>query len=205
MGASEKYKLDGYEFADKSDYEQAKREWETISNLDKKMNLGDPKVALNLYNQAVSKHSFKTPVGYSFLARLREIIISCGLVSEEDLNGIPVVLVKKMGASQRLAERKSANKQSDSKTMPGIEGADKVKLLKMYEKEKKSRIILSVAVAALVCIIIAIFAITMSSKYSYITYFTDYENSIRESIINEYEEWEQELNSREKALSENVR
>jgi len=47
------------------------------------------------------------------------------------------------------------------------------------------------------------FVITFNSKYSYLTYFTDYENDIRESIINEYEEWEKELETREQALKDN--
>ena len=206
MGEVEKYKLDDYEFEGKTEYEQAKREWDTISNLEKKMNLGDPKIALNLYNQAVSNRSFKTPVGYAFLKRLRDTIISCGLVGEDDLNRIPVVSVAKPTVQRgRVAARKTSGKVSDEDFSSGLEGMNRTKLVNLYEKEKKKRITLSVALAALVCVIIAMFVLTMNSKYSYITYFTDYENDIRESIINEYEEWEQELNAREKALEDNVK
>lgn len=202
MGAAE-YRLDGYEFDDKSEYEQAKLEWDTICNLEKKMNLGDPKVALNLYNQAVSKRSFKTPVGYAFLKRLRETIITCGLAGEEDLNMIPVVASEKSGARiSGLAGRTVNRKKDISISKTGSDSMTDGRLRQKYEKEKKTRVILSVAVVALTGIIIAMFVMTMNSKYSYITYFTDYENDIRESVIDEYEEWEKELDAREKALDD---
>lgn len=182
MGESQEYRLDGYEFADKADYEQAKRESDTIHNIDKKMNLGNPKVALNLYNQAISNNLFKTPIGYAFLRELRTTIISCGLVGEDDLE--PIHVGTAGGTS-------------------GTDGVDNSIVKKLYAKEKKKSVILSVAVFALVGIIIAMFVVTLHSKYSYITYFTDYENNIREEVIDEYEDWEKELEAREKALDEN--
>ena len=182
MGELQEYRLDGYEFADKADYEQAKRESDTIHNIDKKMNLGNPKAALNLYNQAISNNLFKTPVGYAFLRELRTTIISCGLVGEKDLGPIPV------GAADGTR---------------GTDGADNSIIKNLYAKEKKKSVILSVAVFALVGIIIAMFVVTLHAKYSYITYFTDYEKNIREEVIDEYEDWEKELEAREKALDEN--
>lgn len=201
MGVSEEKKLDGYVFLDAADYEQAKREWDTICNLENKMNLGDPKVALNLYNQAVSKHSFKTPVGYAFLKRLRDTIISCGLVNEADLNMIPVVSRNDDATKKRSTSiRKGKQNATVVERKNVYSSKDNEKIFKMYEKEKKNRIVLSIAVVALVGIIIAMFVLTMGSRYSYITYFTDYENDIRENVINEYEEWEMELEEREKEL-----
>ena len=71
---------------------------------------------------------------------------------------------------------------------------------RLYENEKIKRTILTVAVITLVAVIVAMFVITMSSKYSFLTYFTDYENNIREQVIDEYEEWENSLKEREQAL-----
>lgn len=203
MGVLEEYRLDCYQFDNKYEYEQAKLEWDTICNLDKQMNLGDPKAALSLYNQAVSKRSFKTPVGYEFLKRLRGTIVSCGLAAEEDLNMIPVVSSEKTGAGMSgLAGRTGNRKKKQDVASVAADGQTDGKLTQKFEKEKKTRIALTVAVVALTAVIISMFILTMNSKYSYLTYFTDYENDIRESVIDEYEEWEKELDSREKALND---
>lgn len=191
MADTEGYIVEGYEFAGKTEYEQAKREQETICNLERKMTLGDPKVALSLYNQAVSKKTFKTPVGYEFLKRLRDTIVSCGLVADDALNGIPIApkVVKERTVKRDIAiEKKSKESVSDDS------------ISRLYENEKKKRTILTVAVITLVAVIVAMFVITMSSKYSFLTYFTDYENNIREQVIDEYEEWENSLKEREQAL-----
>ena len=49
--------------------------------------------------------------------------------------------------------------------------------------------------------LIAVFLLTFKSKYSYLTYFTDYENNIRNEVIDEYEQWEKELKAREDVLN----
>lgn len=208
MAEPQEYKLDGFVFDDKSDYDQAKMEWDTIYNLDRKMNLGDPKVALNLYNQSIDKHLFKTPIGYAFLKRLRETIISCGFAGKEDLNMIPVESADKKNASghkKSLSGRGMGKRNYKPASEIDIFDTDSTKIKRMYEKEKKKSMFLTVAVVALIGIIIAIFVVTLKSKYSYITYFTDYENNIRENIIDEYENWEKELEAREKALDGNTK
>ena len=42
--------------------------------------------------------------------------------------------------------------------------------------------------------------ITSKYQYSILTYFTDYEEKIRNEIVDEYEEWEKQLEEREKEL-----
>ncbi len=182
---SEKDKvIDNLKFEDEKEYLQAMKELETIRNLENKMYLGDPKAALQLYNSAVSKKTFKTVIGYRFLLRLRDTIVSCGLVSDSALNPVPVVVSKKG------IDRKSAKDDLNADIYRGL-----------YQEEKKKKKLLYVLIVTLIVAIIGMFLVTINSKYSFITYFTDYENEIREDVINEYEEWEKSLNEREAALN----
>ncbi|MBE5937642.1 MAG: hypothetical protein E7265_06390 [Lachnospiraceae bacterium] len=192
MGEEKINSVDVYEFENRLEYQKALREYETICNLDKKMNLGDPKVALSLYNQAVTKKTFKTVVGYAFLKKLRDSIIISGIVDDDSLKKVPV-RVENSTTENRVGSAGSRKSGSSAKRDESSQN----------EAHKKTKTVLSVAVVALIAIIIGMFVITFNSKYSYLTYFTDYENDIRESIINEYEEWEKELETREQALKDN--
>ncbi|MDE6635184.1 MAG: hypothetical protein K2K09_01080, partial [Lachnospiraceae bacterium] len=82
--------IEGVRFDNIDEYELAKKEMEAIRTIERKYPLGNAKIALSIYNKAVTKKYFKTVVGYIFLKRLRETIVSCGLVSDDMLNPIPV-------------------------------------------------------------------------------------------------------------------
>lgn len=198
--AVQEYKVNGYQFDNKPDYEQAVREMNTIANIKEKMNLSDAKVALSLYNQAVSKRTFKTPVGYAFLKNLRDTIIKSGLVEDSVLNPVPVVSEQNEVPDRGRMNSVSVSTKGTSGDKSSGRNNSRIKLL--YDKEKKRRTALTIAVIALAGAIIGIFILTFKSKYSYLTYFTDYENNIREAVVNEYEEWQQQLQDKEKQLDE---
>jgi len=46
----------------------------------------------------------------------------------------------------------------------------------------------------------ALVIITVKSKYSVFTYFTDYKSNMENELIDKYEKWEQTLDDRQKAL-----
>lgn len=48
--------------------------------------------------------------------------------------------------------------------------------------------------------LIAVIFITVKSKYSVFTYFTDYKSNMENELIDKYEKWEQDLSDKEKAL-----
>lgn len=179
--------IEGLHFYDVYEYELAKKELDAIRIMERKYPLGNARIALSVYNNAVNKKYFKTVVGYTFLKKLRETIVSCGLVSDEMLNPIPV-----LGAEDKDAS--SGDKQ------PGgaASGQDKYRLL--YNGEKRKKTVMAVIIAALTVVIIAMFFMSTKSGYSFATYFTDYENNIRNKVIDDYEEWEKELEAREEAL-----
>lgn len=182
MESENKHNINGLLFEDDYEYKQACKEWDTICNLKKKLPLDNPKAALQLYNQAVSKRTFKTAAGYSFLLELRETIVTNGLVSDDILNPVPIALRQPV-AGKIVATDKDIDK-----------------LTVKYEGEKKKRIIMTIVITALVAVIAGMFIISMSSKYSIITYFTNYEDNIRNEVINEYEGWKAELDAREAEL-----
>jgi len=190
MDANEKMIIEGISFENKDEYETAKRELDTIRAIERKFPLGDPQVALSVYNKSISKKSFKTIIGYMFLKRLRDTIVSCGLVSDDILNPVPV---------NHIGEKTGKETANNKETKVLSVNADKYKLL--YNSEKRTKNILGAIVIALIISIFAIFIFTLRSEYSYITYFTDYENEIREKVINEYEQWENDLKTREEALN----
>lgn len=174
--------IEGIRFESEKEYEAACKELETIREIERKFAIGDPKIALSIYNKAVSKKSFKTIIGYMFMKRLRDTIVSCGLVDSESLYPVPVV-----------------KEQADSNSAHLNVKDNKYQIL--YRDEKKKRKVAVMFSLALVIVIAVMFFMTGSSKYSYVTYFTDYENDIRNEIIDEYEQWEKELTEREEALS----
>ena len=54
--------------------------------------------------------------------------------------------------------------------------------------------------AFLIVLLAALVIITVKSKYSVFTYFTDYKSNMENELIDKYEKWEQTLDDRQKAL-----
>lgn len=184
MNNEEQRILEGFRFSSEEEYKLAKKELETIHNIESKVSLADAKAALQIYNKAVSNGTFKTVIGYAFLLRLRETIVSCEIVKEDILNPIPVM--------------KQKGKKTGTALLPDQEGRYKV----LYENERNSKKIYKLVIAFMAVIIIGIFAVSLSNKYSFITYFTNYEEKIRNEVIDEYETWQADLEEREKILEE---
>ena len=57
-------------------------------------------------------------------------------------------------------------------------------------------------ILVLIVVIGVMLFITSRNQYSIFTYFTNYEENIRNEIVNEYEEWQQQLEEKEKELEE---
>ena len=69
-----------------------------------------------------------------------------------------------------------------------------------YEVEKAGKKIKNMAIVFLCILLIAVIFITVKSKYSVFTYFTDYKSNMENELIDKYEKWEQDLSDKEKAL-----
>lgn len=172
------YKLEGFLFTELNDYQEAKKEAESIEYIKANNNLDDYHQLLKLYHKMVEQNYFRTPVGYLFLKQLQNRILKEGFVGNSNLPCIPVGKKKTAAKILRLKEQDKTNKQPDMTT------EYKIRL-------RNSRI---VSLFLLVIIIIMIFM----SVYSDRTRFTEYQNQ----ITNRYAAWEEDLNAREKALKE---
>jgi len=190
MGAfmGKKYTIEGYVFQNASDYERAMKERETIAYLSANTDMTNMKDVYKIYKLSVEKKSFQTIFGLVFLEEMRNRLIGSGTVTEELLEPIPagrVLLV--------------------SNAKPPSGGADRKELIKYkeaYQKAKSGSLIKNFLIVVLIAVVGVMIFITSQNQYSIFTYFTNYEENIRNEIINEYEEWQQQLDDREKELEQ---
>lgn len=168
--------IDGYQFMDKESYEKAKKEQEAIVYIKAHTNFNNINQVIKVYNKAIEKKMFSTIIGYEFLKQVRNLIIKKGNLEESEI--APVLIT---------TERKDTNLTFEQK--------QKEKYKMLYENEKTNKTILKAAIIVLVIVVGVMIYISRNGKNSIIS---DYENK----IINQYEEWEIELEEREKELEE---
>ena len=70
------YQVEGYAFETKEQEHTAKHEVEIIGYIRKNTRMDDPDIVLALYNKLVLKEIFVTPVGYDFLHKNKEHVVS---------------------------------------------------------------------------------------------------------------------------------
>lgn len=186
---AEKYEIDGYVFLNKEDFDRAKKEKETIAYISAKTDMTDMKAVYKIYRIAAEKKSFQTIFGLEYMKDLRNRLSDSGIVTEEMLEPVPVgkVLI------QKITSRQDLNKS-------GILPAEKAE--GEIEKLKFRNLVKNVVIAVLAAAVGVMLFVTYQSKYSIFTYFTDYEQKIRDEIADEYMEWQEELEKREEAVSE---
>ncbi len=179
--------LDGFKFSSKKEFERAMKEKETIEYIVANTNMSDMKAVLKVYNKAIDKKSFQTVIGLEFVNNMRKRLIASGTVMEKNLAYVPV-------ASKNAVIHKAPAMSKDE----AVRNAEKYK--KAYEAAITGKKIKNMAIAFLVVLLAALVIITVKSKYSVFTYFTDYKSNIENEIIDKYEKWEQTLEDRQKAL-----
>lgn len=184
---AKKYVLDGYLFANAAELERAKKEQETIQYLTANTNMADMKALYKLYKMSVEKKSFQTIFGLQYLEEIRKRLIGSGVVEEDLLEPIPVqtAAIKKPKGTDR------------TNTMDQTE-----KYKKAYENAKAGNKIRTFFIIVLFVVIAVMVGITYKSQYSVFTYFTNYKENMKNEILNEYENWESDLNKREKKIKE---
>lgn len=178
-----KWVIKDYEFQGKTEYEMAKKEAETVEYIKANMNFSKEENVLKMYNKLLDKGNFRTIIGYEFLLTLRRHIIKNKMLSEENVRPIPIY--KKTGIKKE--ERKKTEISDCEKEIKRYQ--------LLYENLKAKRTSSKFIIAFLVLIIAGMLVITFFSDNSVIS---DYENR----IINKYESWQQQLETKEKELNE---
>lgn len=182
---SETYSLNSFTFESRESYEQAKKESEMIEQLKEKMDLSNARTALKVYNKSISEKAFHTVIGYFFLMELRRFILESGLVTERALAPVPV--------------KEPQRKRNDIiPERPSQEG----KFHKLYEGQRLLNKKLKIALAAAVLILVGFVVINFRFEYTIFTYFTNYKANMENELIDKYEQWEEELETREKQLEQ---
>lgn len=149
--------------------------------------MADMKALYKLYKMSVEKKSFQTIFGLQYLEEIRKRLIGSGVVEKDLLEPIPV---------QTVMEKKAKE--------PGyLNNADQTeKYKKAYENAKAGNKIRTFFIIILFVVIAVMVGITYKSQYSVFTYFTNYKENMKNEILNEYENWESDLNKREKKVKE---
>jgi hypothetical protein len=171
------YKVAGYVFADLRNYKEAKREEETVEYIKANTDLDDLNKVLKLYHKLVERKTLKTVVGYVFLNDLRNKILDAGIVTRENL---PDIKMEKPEKEPRIFDNVLEKDQEQRHLI----------LIDEYKVKLKNSRIISIFLAVIIIIMIAIAVFSDRSMYSI------YENQ----VIDKYESWQTELEAREKVL-----
>ncbi|MCR4649100.1 MAG: hypothetical protein K5776_08490 [Lachnospiraceae bacterium] len=165
-----------YHFSSLEEAKAAKVEQEKIDKLNEKLINANPDILYKVYNKSIEKNTFKTPVGLEYLHHIKTLL--------EDDDTYKDVIVPIPVNTQNYYNLTEAERKDN---------------LKKYKKEAdsfKNFFKWSLFInAILVVIIIALFAITSTSKNPNII---NYENA----VIDKYSAWETELKDKEKELNQ---
>lgn len=175
-GEKREYIVDGFLFLSAEDAAAAREELKKAKYLKRHLEYHSADTILELYRKALKERTFQTPVGLAFVNELREMLIEAG-VEEFEIEPIPVyydVVQNKMRSGFEPVKEKEEEKPEKGNGKFGISVA------------------LNVVLAVLVA---GMFYVAMTGNNPNIL---NYKNS----IVNKYAAWEQELTEREQAVRE---
>ena len=177
-GNVRKYTVNGFQFGSDKDRELAETEYSSIQYINGKIENRSAETILSVYQGAIERRMFRTPVGYAYLHDLQKKMVSMGMPKEK-IPPIPLMQVFDNTANYEEKPRREvvANKRK-----------------KQNELREKNRLLI-IANIVLIVLVIALFAISLKGS-------TPNMLNYRSAIINEYSSWEQELSLREGQIRE---
>jgi len=172
--------VSGYQFIGEDDADLARQEEKKIAYLEQHMDYNQPNAVLKIYTKAVEERIFKTPIGFDYLRRVQDFLLSCEGITPDMVPPI------KLFVNFKPRLRESSN-PAKSRVKPP------------KEKAKVSPLFVSVMLnIGLVILVMLMFFIAQNSDNPNIL---NYENMLN----NKYASWEQELTDREKVIREKER
>ena len=174
--------IDGFSFADDADVSLASSEIEKIKYIAGKMNMDNPRGVLAVYDKLITSGIFVTPVGYEYLRTLQSYLYKCKGIPDDAVKEIPVPISYTRALNLRSEER-DEKIQADRQMRT---------LRKTFRTEYKISLIVNII---LIIMVIAMFVITLKAENPNMINY-------RTAILNQYSEWEQELNEREAAIKQ---
>lgn len=175
----QEFTINGFLFGAKEDIEIAQQEMSAIQYIDKKIENKSGETILSVYQAALEKHLFKTPIGYSYLHDLQKRMLQAG-INREKIQPVPLYQVF----------------NNDYK-----EDIKPVRIVKRIKKKDNTKSNLRTSVLfnfILFILVIVLFFISMTGNNPTVLNY-------RSAIENEYSSWEQKLTDRENAIREKER
>ncbi len=174
--------IDGFAFSDDADVAIASAEVEKIKFIAQKMNMDNPRGVLAVYDKLITSGIFVTPVGYEYLRTLQNYLYKCKDIPDDAVREIPVPISYSRALNIRSEERdERMSAQREART-----------LRKTFKNEYKISLIVNIL---LIIMVIAMFVITLKAENPNMINY-------RTAILNQYSEWEQDLNEREAAIKQ---
>lgn len=177
MEEAERSVIGGFAFADPHKAEQAKKEQQALQYLSAQINMDRPEAVLQVYSQMIERKLFSTQVGYSYLKKLQEYLLSQPQFSEETIPPIPI---DDMAAAVQETESPGRVRREQKKRRARADRRDYRKLCSFLGTVCA---ILAISVAGML-----VLAATGDNPT-----IINYE----EKLINKYADWETELMERE--------
>ena len=165
----------GYDFLSEHDAQKASLDISKIKLLEERVKASKPNDIRAVYEKAIENKIFKSPVGWHYLAKMREKLYECGFTDDELIPiPIPVTLTRhsafdNLSVKQRIRPENKDNKREFKRLFPVI--------LNIF----------------LIIIVIAMFFIASTSESDNIINY-------KRNITNRYSAWDQELTEREKEV-----
>ena len=176
------YIVQEFLFDNQQEAQLALEEERKIQYLENKMDYSDPSSVYSIYQKMIENSVFKTIVGYKYLLQLKSFLSKeC---SDEEISKLQYIKVVTNRKDNFLA---NVNQEENRKKVQAQK--------KQLQKENYK---LKVVIGVLFGLIVAMFAITFTSKNPNMLNY-------RQAITNEYSTWEQELTEREKVIREKER
>ena len=187
---SEKYIVDGYQFTNQKDYDDAKNEKKGIKYLTAQIDWNDSNRVRQLYCDLCEQKIFRTPIGIDFMKKMRANLIK----SAEGDKPLPYVCVPSVNAEEyEKAVKIETKKREDS-------------IKEMNRANSKLRGKLKTAVFLNILLIVVIIFMFILANTSSNPNIINYERKIQDKYAKwaeELKDKENELRARENALEKN--
>ena len=187
---SEKYIVDGYQFTNQKDYDDAKNEKKGIKYLTAQIDWNDSNRVRQLYCDLCEQKIFRTPIGIDFMKKMRANLTK----SAEGDKPLPYVCVPSVNAEEyEKAVKIETKKREDS-------------IKEMNRANSKLRGKLKTAVFLNILLVVVIIFMFILANTSSNPNIINYERKIQDKYAKwaeELKDKENELRARENALEKN--
>lgn len=219
----ERINVEGFVFTDEKMMQMACQEAESIQYVRERVDMGNPRMVLEMYRKLIEESVFETPVGYMYLKELQDYLLTRPELAGEELepiqvNGISMADVR-MGAQTYAAGShehgtESVQNGNEADLEQKQDMAEWYEEHLMREKQKKREADLKCAKVErrlretkkylYVSMASIVFFLIFSIGMIVITLTDDNPNIINyeNKLVDKYEAWEHDLEEREQAVKE---